>query len=249
VIIAEHELHGRSAAVRLPFGDPNEQKLTIALLPFGSMTGTVTEGGRPSEGQIVSVQSTTAPGAMYGVASGADGTFRLDRLAPDTYKVSAMVGMNPMRGMGFFSKTVSVTSGKETKVDVTIARGTITLTAMPTQPGATGITGMGWIASGAVAAANGKDLQLKLAQQGDGFSDANVFLPGQPATFRELSAGSYTVCLLPMPAGLQQQQIFNYAMQHMDEIPAFCKAVTVAAQPTEQAMTVDVVLPPLIPDE
>jgi protocatechuate 3,4-dioxygenase beta subunit len=248
-LVAEHETAGRSSAVRLPAGDPAEQDLTIALQPFGSMTGLVKDGDRIAEGQIVSVQSTTAPGVMYGVASGADGVFRLDRLAPDSYKVSAMTGMNPMRGMGFFSKTVRVESGKETKVDVTIARGTISLAAKAQAAGGVPVGGMGWIMTGVVSARNGKDLQLKLAAQGDGFSNFAIMITGQSAVFRELVAGNYTVCLLPLPTGVQGPQAMGYAMRHGDDLPAFCKAVTVAAEPAEQSVTVDVVVPDLIEEE
>ena len=56
---------------------------------------------------IISAQSVNTPNATYSVVSGADGTFRFDKLAPDTYKVSAMLG-TPMRGMTFYSKQVKV---------------------------------------------------------------------------------------------------------------------------------------------
>ena len=248
-LVAEHDAVGRSTAVRLPAGDPAEQDLTITLLPFGSMTGTVKDGGQIAEGQIVSVQSTTAPGTMYGVASGADGVFRLDRLAPDTYKVSAMTGMNPMRGMGFFSKTVAVESGKETKVDVTIERGTITLTVTPVAPGGAAVGGMGWIASGSIAATSGKEIQLRLATQGEGSSNFSIMMRGQPAVFRELSAGQHTVCLTPLPAEVQGQAAMGYAMRYGDELPAFCKGVTITDQPQEQAMTMEVEIPAMIEEE
>ena len=58
---------------------------------------------------IVRPQSTTTPGALYSVASGPDGAYRFDKLAPDNYKVSATVGM-PMTGMKFYSKEVAVPS-------------------------------------------------------------------------------------------------------------------------------------------
>lgn len=248
-LVAEHDTQGRSSAVRLPAGDPAEQDLTIALAPFGSMTGTVRDGDAIAEGQIVSVQSTTAPGVMYGVASGTDGVFRLDRLAPDSYKVSAMTGMNPMRGMGFFSKTVAVESGKETKVDVTITRGAVTLAATPKAASGVPVGGMGWIMSGSIIAKNGKDLQLRLAAQGDGFSNFAIMITGQPAQFRELAAGTYSVCLLPLPTGIQGPQAMGYAMRHGDELPAFCKGVTVTSAPTEQSVTVDVEVPPIIEEE
>lgn len=250
-LVAEHEDKGRSRAVRLVAGDPAEQALVITLEPFGSLSGVVTQGGQIVEGNIVNVQSTTAPGAMYGVASGADGAFRLDRLAPDTYKVSAMTGMNPMRGMGFFSKTVTVTSGQEVKIDVSIDEGPITLSATPTAAGDPQISGMAWIASGEVTASTAKELSIKLANQGVGFSNFTIAMPGQPAMFRKIRGGDYTVCVLPLPTEITARgmQAMGYARDHGDELPAFCKPVTVTATPNDQSMTIAVEPPPVLPDE
>jgi hypothetical protein len=217
------------------------------LEPFGSLTGTVSDGGRLAEGVIVSVQSVSAPNAIYGVASGADGAFRLDRLAPDRYKVSAMTGMNPMRGMGFFARTVTVAGGQQTHVDVAIERGPITLAALPRAAGGGPVSGLGWIASGAVVARNGRDLELRLAAQGEGMSTMAVALPGQPARFRELLAGRYTVCILPLPADLASpQEAMGYAIDHGDLLPAFCEAVTVAEAPLEQVVEIAVEIPPRV---
>jgi hypothetical protein len=248
-VVAEHEAHGRSKALRLVMGDPAEQQLQLQLLPFGVLVGTVRDGGKIAEGIIIQVQSTTAPGASYGVVSGADGTFRLDRLAPDRYKVSALTGMNPMRGLGFFSRTIDVEGGKETRVDVTMSRGAVTLTAVGKSAAGEAVSGIGYLVSGTVAARTGRDLDLSLAQQGEGTSNFGIMFGGQPATFRELVPGNYTVCLMPLPAGLQGMQAMGYSTRHRDELPAFCKAVAVAASPAQQAITIDVELPPLLPDE
>ncbi|MCA9678522.1 MAG: carboxypeptidase regulatory-like domain-containing protein [Kofleriaceae bacterium] len=248
-IVAEHPDLGRSRAVRLVAGDPAEQALTVVIEPFGSLVGTVKEGDAVSEGVIVTAQPTAGTGAMYSVASGADGAFRLDRLAPDTYKVSAMTGMNPMRGMGFFSKSVAVEPGKETRVDVTIQKGDVTLTATAHAAGDAPVSGMGWIASGQVAAKNGREVSQRLAAQGEGTSSLSIMIAGNPATFRELTPGPYTVCLLPLPSGLQGMQAMGYAQRHGEDLPAFCKQVTVTAQPTTQAMTIEVEIPEVLPDD
>lgn len=248
-IVAEHADHGRSRAVKLIAGDPSEQALRIELEPFGALVGTVKNGDVLAEGVIVTAQPTSSAGAIYSVASGADGAFRLDRLAPDVYKVSAMTGMNPMRGMGFFSRQIAVEGGAETRVDVVIEKGTISLAATGKSPDGAPVSGMGWLASGAVAAANGRELQERLARQGDGMSTMAIMIAGGPATFRELTAGMYTVCLLPLPGGLQGPQAMRYAMNHGEDLPAFCRQVEVKAAPAEQQVEVEVTIPPMLPDE
>ena len=59
---------------------------------------------------------------------------------------------------------------------------------------------------------------------------ADVRVLGQGS---ELVAGRYTVCLLPLPAGLQGMEAMQYATTHGEDLPAFCKAVNVAAAPAE----------------
>jgi uncharacterized GH25 family protein len=248
-IVAEHAQYGRSKAIRLQVGDPGEQDLRILLEAFGSLSGTLTTDGQPSEGVYVSVQSTTAPGAMYGVATGADGTFQLDKLAPDRYKVSGMTSGGPMRGMGFFSKTVDVESGKVTKVDLSIQKGTITLVATPSAAGGGDVAGLAIIASGVIEAKTGREMQLRLAEQGEGSMNFSPVMPGSPVRFEELTSGKYTVCLTPVPSGFDDWMAgLTYYQEHADELPAFCKVVNVGKTPAEQAMTIEVEIPARIED-
>ena len=95
-----------------------------------------------------------------------------------------------------------VESGQEARVDLAIIRGTITLSVQTTVVGGGQANGFGWIASGSVTAANGRELNLRLAELGDSFSKLGVFMLGQPLEYKELLAGDFTVCVLPLPAGL-----------------------------------------------
>lgn len=246
-LVAEHPSIGRSRALRLPTVMPGQTELTLTLEKFGALTGVLRQGGKPAEGVFVSCQSTSTPGAIYSVASGPDGSYRFDRLAPDAYKVSATLGM-PMTGMKFYSKQVEVPPGAEVTVDLAVEPGAVTLdvTAVPSN-GALGVANV-WLATGSISATTANELGVILAAAGPGASQWVIVRRGEPARFGEVAPGRYSVCVVPYPAEIQGMAAMGYAERHGDALPAFCKAVTVGTA-SPQAVSVPVELPPYVPDD
>jgi len=247
-LVAEHPDIGRSKAARIPTEMPGQNELVLELQKFGSLKGKLTVNGKPTEGIGVSCQSTTTPGALYVVASGPDGSYRYDRLAPDTYKVSATVGM-PMMGMKFYSKEIAVPIGKEVTLDLSAEPGAITLeVAVAAKSGKVGVANA-FIASGIVVARTATDLGLKMAQSGPSASQWVIIRGGEPAKFNEVLPGNYSVCVIPFPAEVQGMAAMGYADRHSDDLPAYCQQVKVGAAPATQQTTVTVELPAFVPDE
>jgi protocatechuate 3,4-dioxygenase beta subunit len=246
-VVAEQLERGRSRALRVMSGDPTEQNLTLVIEAFGALTGVLRQDGQPIEGTIVSCQSTTTPGAIYTVASGPDGRYRFDKLAPDTYKVSATMGM-PMTGMKFYSKQVDLPPGKEISLDLTVEAGGVTLKVTGTP--ATGTLGVAnvWLASGVLAAATSRELGLRLAGAGAGSSQWQILPRGGSATFSDVRPGAYTTCVVPLPVEIQGMAAMGYSERHGDNLPAFCQQVEVKAQPAEQSVQVPVEIPAMISD-
>jgi protocatechuate 3,4-dioxygenase beta subunit len=248
-LVADHPDIGRSKAMRVPQDLPGQSELVLELQKFGALSGVMHQGGKPAEGIFVSCQSTTTPGAIYAVASGPDGRYRYDRLAPDTYKVSATVGM-PMAGMKFYSKEVAVPSGKEVTVDLSVDPGSVTVNVqgVPKSGKPLGIASV-WLASGTgVSAATASQLQLQLAAAGPGASQWVIVRAGEPARFSEVAPGSYTACVVPFPSEVQGMAAMGYTERHGDKLPAYCQAVTVAASPDVQSVNVSVEISPYVPD-
>lgn len=246
-IVAEQPTIGRSKALRLPTDMPGQAELTLELQGFGALSGVLRQGGKPAEGVFVSAQSTTTPGAMYNVASGPDGMYRFDKLAPDTYKVSATLGM-PMMGMKFYSKQVDVPSGKEVTVDLAVEPGTVTLEVTPKpKTGALGVASV-WLTSGVIAVKTASELSLRMAGAGPGASQWVIIRSGEPAQFKEVAAGQYSACVVPFPAEVRGMSAMGYVERHGDQLPAYCKALNVAATPATQNQEVGVELPPYVPD-
>jgi uncharacterized GH25 family protein len=246
-IVAEQASIGRSKGMRIPTDMQGQGELVLELQPYGALSGVMRQGGKPAEGIFVSCQSTTTPGAIYAVASGADGGYRYDKLAPDTYKVSATVGM-PMAGMKFYSKQVDVPPGTEVKIDLTVDPGAVTLDV--TMVPKSGVAGVGsvWLVTGTMTASTASELSLKMAAAGPGASQWVIVRQGEPAVFTEVAPGTYSACVVPFPAEVKGMGAMGYAERHGDKLPAVCKPVIVQASPDKQGVSVPVEIPPYIPD-
>jgi uncharacterized GH25 family protein len=246
-VVAEHPDFGRSAAVRLQRGVNDEQAVVLTLAGFGSLVGKATDADGPAADTIITVQAASGAMSMYSVATGPDGVYRFDKLAPDTYKVSAMLGM-PMRGMSFYSTRATVVSGKEAHADLAVVKGDITLTVTAKVASGELEGAFAWLVSGTISGANGREIQARLAAQESGLSKMEIMFGGRPAAYPELLAGPYTVCVSPLPNEVQGMQAMTYLERHGDELPAFCKPVTVTAQPKAQQLEVTVEVPPVVAD-
>jgi uncharacterized GH25 family protein len=246
-ITAEHPAYGRSKALRIPSDMQGQGSLVLELQPFGALSGVVRQGGKPLEGVAVTCQSTTTPGAAYAVASGPDGSFRYDRLAPDTYKVSATVG-RPLSGMKYYSQQVVVASGQEAKVDLAVEPGAITL-AVTAQP-STGTLGVAsaWLLGGAITAKTESELRLMAAGAASGNSQRISIHGTQPAAFTDVNPSTYTACVVPLPVEVQGMAALAYMDRHGDSLPAYCQPVAVQAAPATQTVVVPVEIPPFVAD-
>ncbi|HEV7555282.1 MAG TPA: hypothetical protein VGO00_07510, partial [Kofleriaceae bacterium] len=245
-IVAELPAIGRSKAMLVSQDAPNQATLVLELQAYGSISGALHQD-QSAAGIAVTVQSTTTPGAMYVVNAGSDGSYSFDRLAPDTYKVSATLG-NPRRGVHFYSKQVDVAPSQHASVDLSVDAGNVTLQATPVPTNGTAGTSIAYLASTVIAATTARDLGLKLAAAGPGSSQTTLAREGGPATFTLVAAGPYSVCLVPLPAELQGGQAMSYMDRHSGSLLAYCQAVTVAPSPTTQATSVTITVPALIHD-
>ena len=244
-IVADLPGVGRSKALRVTPEQPAQTALVLELLPYGSIAGTVhQDAAAPTT--AVTAQSTTTPGAVYMVTAGGDGAFRFDRLAPDTYKVSATLG-SPRRGLKQYSKQVDVPAGKEATVALSVELGTVTLAVTPTAGKPVGIV-VGYLATGMITGATAQALSLALAAAGPGSSQIAIARPGSPAEFDAVVPGSYTACLVALPTELGGGGgAQGYLGAHASALPAVCQPLQIAPSPTTQALSIAVAIPPMIP--
>jgi len=247
-VVAEHPDLGRSAALRVVRGSPNELTLELVVAGWGVLTGKVSDDAGAAADTIISAQSVNTPNATYSVVSGADGTFRFDKLAPDTYKVSAMLG-TPMRGMTFYSKQVKVDATTPATVELTVDKGAVTVSTTVTADNGDVPGGAAWLLTGTITAANADELGLASALQTSGSSTFSILFGGRPATFANVRPGDYSLCVAVLPPGLGgPQQSMGYFQNHAADLPVKCKMVKVTPAPAEQSFTIATTLPALVPD-
>lgn len=248
-VVAEHETMGRSKAILIR-GRASTADLSLQLAPFGALEGTVTRGGKPAERVFVSVASLTTPDVSYGVATGDDGKYRYDKLAPDEYKVQAFL----MRGMGGFGtrapKRVVVASGKTARADLAYDAGTVDVLVAIKEAGGKAL-GFTWVAAmtGEVTATNARDMQLEIGRSES--STQNAFsIGGSEARLLDLSPRSYSICAIPYPSEVSgMADTMAYGEREGDKLPVYCKPIDVAETPGEQAITIEVTVPAFVPAE
>ena len=167
--------------------------------------------------------------------------------APDLYRVSATLGM-PMTGMRFYAKQIEVPPGKQVSIDLAVEPGNVTLdVTVVARAGKVGVANV-YLANGGVTAKTGAELAIKMASAPPGSSQWVIIRNGEPARFAEVAAGSYSECVIPLPAEVKGFAAMGYVERHGDSLMAFCKAVTVAGAPDAQASQIPVDLPPFISD-
>ena len=246
-IIADLSPIGRSKAVLVPEGSPTATQLVIELLPYGSISGVLMQGTQPAAGLAVTAQSTTTPGALNVIAAGPDGAFRFDRLAPDTYKVSATIG-SPRRGLQFYSQQVDVPPGANVTVNLTVNQGEVELDLTAVATGSQVGMGVAYISSAPITATTASALSLALAAAGQGTSQMSIIRGGGPAVFTDVVPGTYSACVVALPLQVQGFGAMGYAERHGGTLPSVCQPVTVAATPATQSASITVQIPPYIAD-
>src|SRR5262249_59466692 len=115
LIAADLDGVGRSTVGHVPGGADSAQ-IDLQLLGPGSLSGRVTSGGQPVANATVTAAPQQAALGVNLARAGADGTYRFDKLAPDTYVVSARPP-GPQRG-GNQSLTVAGEAQKEARLRV-----------------------------------------------------------------------------------------------------------------------------------
>jgi hypothetical protein len=246
-LTADHETLGRSATVSVP-GSDDPVSIDLVLMAFGALEGSVTRAGEPLEAIVVNATPSKVPNNNFAVQTGADGKFRFDRLAPDTYQVSAMPSRGFMAGFQFHSRTVTVTSNQIATVSLTVDEGPGTLIVQLTPPeGRTVNFALVRIASFPVSAATARELEAKITAAPDNLrSYIQWTINGMPARQADLPAGKYTACAIPFPAEVMgMQQTMDYMMREGDNLKVFCAEQTVVEG--EQTLSIPVEIPAFVP--
>ena len=236
---------GRSSMQTVP-GSPESSTLDLVLQPFSAIEGTVTQGAQPLGNIPITATAQSASTSSFVVSSGPDGTFRFDRLAPDTYKVSAVVGRSPKQGLQYTGATVTAIGGQTATVQLNVDSG-VTLLVNVTSGGATLDRAIVYVLAGVLAPPNAKVL-AQAAGTTAGYTFTGAALSGAPATVQSIPLGHYTACAVAMPNEVDgMAESFAYIDRIGDQLPAVCTQVDIAAAPAQQSTSLVVSVPTYVP--
>ncbi|MGE0402922.1 MAG: carboxypeptidase regulatory-like domain-containing protein [Kofleriaceae bacterium] len=237
--IADHPDRGRSNALRVPEGSDDVALGTVELRGFGSITGKVTQKGKPLGGVTVG-QSTKGGGASASfVQTAEDGTFTMSRVPEGVIVLQAM--QQQMMAMKSASVTVTVVAGRQSKVTIDIPIGELTLnvTVKPL-PNNQVDSAQVFLFRGMAAFKNGKEITdgfMQGSAQGMKFWLGN----GSPMpSFDELVAGDYSVCTIPITGSLAEPTFQQRLQENVASLKVYCKAVKVTPTPAIQSFTHEV---------
>lgn len=235
-IAADHPTEGRSAAIPIAEGKTDPPPVTLALRGFGSITGKVTQKGKPLSGVAVT-QSSKAGGAQLSAAQTDDeGNYALKKVPEGTVTLQAM--QSKMMSLKSTTVTVQVVAGKETKANIDIPVGQVTLTVqIKPAAGAKVDAAQVFLFAGTTVAANGKQLMDAFLAGG---AQGMKFWFGEgkpPAAFDELVPGDYSVCSVPITGNMNDPQFMMRVNEAAQTLAVHCRQVKVKAAPLQQTMT------------
>jgi hypothetical protein len=258
VIVAEHASLGRSVAIKLPGGTEDISGIAITLKRFGSVVGKVTRLGASVPSAQVNVAPLNVGGQASFVVAGADGTFVVPKVpeGPTSISVSRNDGMGSVGA----SRTITVIAGQEVDGSVIIPAGNLTLKVkIEPKAGDQVDAAQIFVFNGTVTSRNADEIMAVYTARGSGdqtdidkteatmgASAAMAFwFPALGvATFKEMLAGNYSVCAIPI-TGAIDQTFMTRVFANLDKLDVYCKPVTI--QPAPPVQQIPFMVPAMTP--
>ena len=243
-VAADHATAGRSPSVSIGEGTQDPPPVTLKLRGFGSITGRVTQKGKPLAGVAVTHTSKSGGAQLSGAQTDDQGNFTLKKVPEGTVVLQAM--QSQMMSLKSTTVTVQVTAGKETRANIEIPVGEIKLTvALKAAAGAKVDAAQVFLFSGMAVPRDGKQL-LDAFVAGGAQGMKFWFGDGKPAPeFDELVAGEYSVCSIPITGSMTDPQFMQRMNENAMLLKVYCKQVKLAPAPLVQTVTQE--LPSMAP--
>jgi hypothetical protein len=243
-IAAEHASVGRSQMTTIQPGT-TDGELVLSLLEPGVVQGFVRIDGKPAEAIIV-LRSEGAADSRTTVRTGADGSYRFDRVAPDRYShIAVRILARKDENEEGKSQRIEVRPGAVLEVNVDLTESGV---AVMLHIGNDAVQfGYGIIAVVDDPAAVAIPLP-KTISEGRTFGSKVAKLSlreGMIVTQRQLKldkvpAGRHISCIAPLRADPADPQVLAELQRGAADWPLYCKWVSIAAAPDLQHITVDV---------
>lgn len=244
-LAAEHPELGRSLPVTIaPAGQDARHELR--LVPFGSVTGTVTISGKPAPDVSVIASSTTSARQVVATTSGHDGGFAIDRIAAGEYKVLAMIGGGATAQMA--AAQVVVEPGKAATAELDIAVGDIDYAVLVTGKDGAQVDAAQVFLFGnpELSPKTGDEVQQAFISTGASGTAKMAFAnAGTAAVFEKIEPGDYARCVIPITGDMNDPTFAQRLQQNVATIAVYCAPIEVAPSPARQ--NAEVAVPAMTP--
>jgi hypothetical protein len=246
LVIAADHADGRTAMVRLPAGDQS-MTLDLVLRPAGALEGKVSSSGKPVSGTMVIASPQQAARGNLMVQTGEDGGYRFDKLAADTYRVSALE-RSGMMGGGMHAKVVTVEPEKTAHLDLEIPAGGVTVSLRVAPPAGVTVTAaqVFLVTGGKIVATTADQFIDAFGELGDGAAHQGWILKGEPAKLANVAPGGYSACAIPIPGDINSPRDMMKLRDQMNKLVVACQPVAIKDRPAEQEVTITVPAPPAL---
>ncbi len=244
-LAAEHDQLGRSEPVALPVGGQDLHH-DLVLHVFGKVVGTVTVNGKPATGVVVSANSKGEAGQTIVVHTGTDGAYVIEKLPAGGHRITAsLIGTGGLGGAKSNGRIVEVRAREEISVDIEISSGNVDLTVQVAgRQDAKIDLAQVFVLKGQVRIQTAAELN-KVAMSAGGSIQQTFWLPGKPAQFKEMSAGEYSLCVLPINGNMNDPAFVQNLQKQAAQLKVYCSPLLVKDSPPQQEQ--QVLVPPMEP--
>jgi uncharacterized GH25 family protein len=243
-VAADHPTAGRSPSLAVAEGTQDPPPVTLTLRGFGSITGRVTQKGKPLGGVAVTHTSKSAGAQLAATLTDDQGNFTLKKVPEGTVVLQAM--QSQMMSLKSTTVTVQVTAGKETRANIEIPVGQIKLSVhIKPAAGAKVDAAQVFLFAGLTIPRDGKQL-LDAFVAGGAQGMKFWFGEGKPAPeFAELVPGEYSVCSIPITGSMTDPKFMQRINENAMLLKVYCKQAKLTAAPLQQTITQE--LPSMTP--
>jgi hypothetical protein len=241
-IVADHPKLGRSTGHTVPKGT-DKVELDLALLPVGSVKGSVTVNKEPAVGIDILITSETGSAHIVVVKSDERGEFLAERVATGKVKVSAMRNSGGASSMA--ATNVVVEANQVATATLEIEEGSIGLAVTVRGIDDAKIdAAQVFLFQGAADVHTGAELNklflsaASSAKMGFAFGTAS-------ANFDKIAPADYSVCIIPINGDMNDPAFAQKLQRHVSEIAVYCQRVKITDSPEKQ--TYEAKVPPMTP--
>jgi hypothetical protein len=241
IMVVAASTTGRSSVIEVPPGSA-DAVLTLTLAATQVVEGKVTQAGKPLAKAIVTAQPQSGFRGQFMVNTGEDGRYRYDKLAPDTYQISAL----KPRGMGAVemrTRVVTVPPGRAgaapIQVDIDLPSSDLQLSiTVKATDGTVPSAAQVFFIDARVSATIEIELERAIATHGDARYAQGFVMGAAPFVVENLAPGVATVCALSVWGDINDPKVMEALMRDIDNLPVTCQTVEVKARPAAQAVVV-----------